>query len=122
MEPMTRRDVLISSGIVSGAAAIGALPVKAAEETSPRKLKVIVAGAHPDDPESACGGTMARLADLGHDVAALYLTRGEAGIKGKTHQEAATIRTAEAQKACEILKVRSLFAGQIDGSTEVTPA
>jgi LmbE family N-acetylglucosaminyl deacetylase len=122
VKPVTRRDVLISSGIVAGAAALGAVPVQAAEVPAPRKLKVIVAGAHPDDPESACGGTMARLADLGHDVAALYLTRGEAGIKGKTHQVAATIRTAEAQKACEILKVRPLFAGQIDGSTEVTPA
>jgi LmbE family N-acetylglucosaminyl deacetylase len=44
---------------------------------SPPKLKVVVVGAHPGDPEAACGGTMARLADLGHEVVALYLTRGE---------------------------------------------
>jgi LmbE family N-acetylglucosaminyl deacetylase len=85
-----------------------------------RKLKVVVAGAHPDDPESGCGGTMARYADLGHEVVSLYLTRGEAGIEGKSHREAALIRTAEAEKACQILGARPMFAGQIDGASEVT--
>jgi LmbE family N-acetylglucosaminyl deacetylase len=83
-----------------------------------RKLKVLVAGAHPDDPESGCGGTIARYADRGHDVAVLYLTRGEAGIKGRSHEEAAAIRTTEATKACAILKSRPLFAG----ATEVNAA
>jgi len=86
------------------------------------KQKVIVVGGHPDDPESGAGGTMARYAHLGHDVVALYLTRGEAGIEGKSHQEAAAIRTAECQKACEILKARPVFAGQVDGSTEINAA
>lgn len=85
-------------------------------------MKVVVAGAHPDDPESGAGGTIALLADAGHDVVALYLTRGEAGIRGKTHDQAAAIRTAEATRACQILKARPVFAGQIDGSTEVNPA
>jgi len=84
-----------------------------------RKLKVVVVGAHPDDPESSCGGTIARYTDLGHEVAVVYLTRGEAGIRGKTAAEAAAIRTAEAQKACAILKPRAVFAGQVDGQTEI---
>jgi LmbE family N-acetylglucosaminyl deacetylase len=87
-----------------------------------RKLKVVVVGGHPDDPESGCGGTIARYTDLGHEVAIIYLTRGEAGIDGKTHAEAAAIRSAEVLKACEILKARPVFAGQIDGSTEISPA
>jgi N-acetylglucosamine malate deacetylase 1 len=62
---------------------------------------------------------MARCADLGHEVVALYLTRGEAGIAGKTEAEAAAIRTAEAQRACAILKARAGFAGQVDGKTEI---
>ena len=108
---------------VSAAAAMGlALPASARDSTPGRKWKIVVAGAHPDDPESAAGGTMARYADLGHDVVALYLTRGEAGIRGKTHQQAAAIRTAEAQQACRILKATPLFAGQIDGATEVNAA
>jgi len=89
-------------------------------EASPRrKLKIVVAGGHPDDPESGCGGTMARYADAGHEVVALYLTRGEAGLEGKSHDEAARIRSAEAIEACKILGARPVFAGQIDGATEI---
>ena len=120
MKPVSRRAFITSSGRAA-IAAIG-LPLLAEEipQTLPsRKLKVIVAGAHPDDPESSAGGTMARYADLGHDVVALFLTRGEAGIPGKSHVEAARIRTAEAEQACAILKVRPLFAGQVDGACEV---
>ena len=87
-----------------------------------QQYKIIVFGAHPDDPETACGGTMALLSQAGHEVVAAYLTRGEAGIPGKSHQEAATIRTEEALKACDILRVRAAFLGQIDGQCEVNPA
>jgi LmbE family N-acetylglucosaminyl deacetylase len=83
------------------------------------KLKIVVVGGHPDDPESACGGTIALYSDEGHEVVILYLTRGEAGIKGKSKQEAAAIRMAECQKACAILRARPEYAGQIDGDTEV---
>lgn len=82
--------------------------------------KIIVAGAHPDDPETGCGGTIARYTALGHEVVVLYLTRGEAGIAGKSHAEAARIRTAEAERACQILGARPVFAGQIDGNCEIT--
>ena len=119
---MARREALV--GLAAGAVAIG-LPlveVGAAAPTRPGKLKVIVAGAHPDDPESAAGGTIARYTDLGHEVVCLYLTRGEVGMKGKTPKDTAALRTAEAEKACGILKARPLFAGQMDGSTEVNPA
>jgi LmbE family N-acetylglucosaminyl deacetylase len=80
-----------------------------------------VAGGHPGDPEAACGGTMARMVDLGYEVVAVYVTQGEAGIKGKTGVEAGTIRAEEAKKACELLKARAVFANQIDGATELTP-
>jgi LmbE family N-acetylglucosaminyl deacetylase len=76
-------------------------------------------GGHPDDPESGCGATLARYSAAGHNVTIIYLTRGEAGIKGKTHEEAARIRTDEANKACVVLGAQPVFAGQIDGSTEV---
>ena len=119
MERITRRGVLTRSALVSGA--VLGLPLAVAAEEAPKKLKVVVAGGHPDDPESGAGGTMARLADLGHDVVTLYLTRGEAGIKGKTHEQAAAIRSAECEAACKILGARALFAGQIDGATEISP-
>jgi LmbE family N-acetylglucosaminyl deacetylase len=117
-----RREVL--AGLAAGAVAVGIplVEVRGADAPKRPKLKVIVAGGHPGDPEAAAGGTIARYADLGHDVVCLYLTRGEAGIKGKTAKEAAAVRTAEAEKACEILKARPLFAGQVDAATEVNAA
>jgi len=122
MSNLTRRDLI--GGIAAGGASVLGLPLAGAAQEKPadKSLKVIIVGGHPDDPESGCGGTMARLADLGHDVVAMYLTRGEGGIAGKSHDEAAQIRTAEAEEACKILKVRALFAGQIDGGTEINAA
>ena len=35
---------------------------------------------------------------------------------------AEAIRSAEIEKACAILKARAIFAGQIDGATEIDPA
>jgi N-acetylglucosamine malate deacetylase 1 len=105
--------------LVSEAAACGGGSAGRGVADPSRKLKVVVAGAHPDDPETGCGGAAALYSDLGHEVVLLYLTRGEAGIRGKSAQQAADIRTAEAQKACAILKTRAVFAGQIDGDTEL---
>lgn len=124
MGKITRREMLGRSSVV--AASLGAaLPIAAASSESGgenRKLNIVVVGGHPDDPESGCGGTVALYSDQGHNVAILYLTRGEAGIPGKSTQQAATIRTAECEKACAILKARPIFAGQIDGETELNPA
>ena len=81
--------------------------------------KVLIIGAHPDDPETMCGGTMLKLKAMGAEVVAVYLTSGEAGIVGKTHEQARTIRQAEARKACEVLGVRAVFLTQTDGNAEV---
>ena len=80
---------------------------------------MIVFGAHPDDPETGCGGTMIRWADAGHEVVAAYLTKGEAGIEGKSYEDAALIRTKEAEKACRIMNARPVFLSQIDGACEI---
>ena len=83
-------------------------------------MKILVTGGHPGDPEAGCGGTIARYAQAGHQVTCLYLTRGQAGVSGKTAEQAGAIRTAEGQEACRILKATALFAEQMDGATEVT--
>ena len=110
---------------MSGPATLGmaVFPMKASENReTEKKLKVVVVGAHPDDPETGCGGTMILLAEKGHKVVSAYFTRGEAGIQGKSHEEAAKIRTSEALKACEIMNVKAEFLSQIDGSCEITAA
>jgi len=114
MTRVSRRNLL--GGLLAGIAT-GGMPLEAQDERA--RLKAVVTGGHPADPMAGCGGTMARLADLGHEVVALCLPRGEAGIRGKSHDETAAIRSEEARKSCEILKARLRFVGQIDGATEI---
>lgn len=90
--------------------------VKAGNSNDNKKLKIVCVGGHPDDPESGCGGTLAKLAAAGHQVTIIYLTSGEAGIDGKSHADAAAIRTKEAVAACKVLNAKPVFAGQIDGA------
>lgn len=113
--------MLQDSGLLAASLAVTG-PLHAAPRTlgtNAKKLNVVVVGAHPDDPESGCGGTIALYSEAGHNVTVIYLTRGEAGIPGIPAHEAAAIRTAEAEKACAILNARPVFAGQIDGNTEL---
>jgi LmbE family N-acetylglucosaminyl deacetylase len=99
-----------------------ASPPAAQRSPATPPLKIICVGAHPDDPESGCGGTLARYTQSGHQVTIIYLTRGEINVRGKSHDEAAAIRTAEAETACKIIGARPVFAGQIDGATELNNA
>jgi LmbE family N-acetylglucosaminyl deacetylase len=119
---LTRRGFVERSlSAVGGTMAGGALPLWPAQAgQAEAALKVLCIGAHPDDPESGCGGTLLRYAALGHAVTILYLTRGERGIEGKSLDEAAATRTAESAAACRILGATPKYFGQIDGATEVT--
>jgi LmbE family N-acetylglucosaminyl deacetylase len=89
---------------------------QAPSATKPRH-KVIVAGGHPGDPEYGCGGMIALYSDMGYEVVILYLNKGE--WTDKASYDPAPVRVAEATKACEILKARPAFAGQIDGKAIV---
>jgi len=125
MDDFSRRKFLRDAAWALPSAAIaGAAPAElnAQVGAEQKKLKVIVAGGHPGDPEYGCGGTVARYAKQGHAVTLLYLNRGEGGIPGKTGKEAGTIRSAEAAKACELLQATPLFAGQVDGQSVVDKA
>jgi LmbE family N-acetylglucosaminyl deacetylase len=101
-----------------------ALPLRslAAEFATGRKLNVVCVGGHPDDPESGCAGTLTRYVQEGHAATVVYLTRGERGISGKSLDDAAKIRTAECEAACQIMGAKPVFFGQIDGATELTRA
>ena len=82
------------------------------------KLDVLAIGAHPDDVELGCGGTVALLARQGRRVGILHLTRGERGTRG-TAQE----RLAEAERAAAALGVVDLaFLDCGDGGLRTGPA
>ena len=83
----------------------------AGQPSSGRALKIVCAGGHPDDPESGCGGALARYSELGHHVTIIYLTRGEAGIPGTSHEAAAAIRSAECAGANAVVLPERRAAG-----------
>ncbi|HEX8561514.1 MAG TPA: bacillithiol biosynthesis deacetylase BshB1 [Flavobacterium sp.] len=64
------------------------------------KLDILAFGAHPDDVELGCGGTIAKEIALGRKVGIVDLTRGELGTRGS-----AEIRDAESAAAAKILGV-----------------
>tara|TARA_B110000285_G_scaffold185255_1_gene210097 strand:+ start:222 stop:938 length:717 start_codon:yes stop_codon:yes gene_type:complete len=64
------------------------------------KLDILVFGAHPDDAELGCGGTIAKEISLGKKVGIIDLTRGELGTRGSGE-----LRIIEARNAAKILGV-----------------
>jgi N-acetylglucosamine malate deacetylase 1 len=64
------------------------------------KLDILAVGAHPDDVELSCSGTLAKEVDRGKKVGILDLTRGEMGTRGT-----AETRKEEAAAAAEILGI-----------------
>jgi|TARA_B100000767_G_scaffold64916_1_gene61238 bacillithiol biosynthesis deacetylase BshB1 len=64
------------------------------------KLDILAFGAHPDDIELSCGGTIAKEVSLGKKVGIVDLTRGELGTRGS-----AALRDKEAANASKILGV-----------------
>lgn len=67
----------------------------------PEPVDVLAVGAHPDDVEIGCGGTLAKLAQQGYRTAIIDLTNGEP-TPGSTGPQ---MRLAEAQRAAEILGI-----------------
>ncbi|HXX64371.1 MAG TPA: bacillithiol biosynthesis deacetylase BshB1 [Bacteroidota bacterium] len=64
------------------------------------KLDVLAIGAHPDDVELSCGGTIIKLVKQGRKVGILDLTQGELGTRGNTK-----IRAQEAARAASIMGI-----------------
>ena len=64
------------------------------------KVDVLAIGAHPDDVELGCGGTLAKLISEGKKVAIVDLTQGELGTRGTNFT-----RAEEAAEAAKILGI-----------------
>jgi len=65
-------------------------------------VDILAFGAHPDDVELSCSGTLALQRALGYSSAIIDLTEGELGTRGTRE-----IRKQEAQKAAQILGVEA---------------
>ena len=73
-------------------------------QTLPKQLDVIAVGAHPDDCEIGCGGTLAVLAQQGLSVGIVDLTDGEP----TPGCDDPSIRLAEAQQAAATLGIHRI--------------
>ena len=69
-----------------------------------QKMKILAIGAHPDDIEIGCGGTLTKYADKGHDVSVMVMTEGGQG--GGVSE-----RTLEQMASNRIMGVKEIFWG-----------
>lgn len=77
------------------------------------KKRILAIGAHPDDIEFGCAGTLIACADKGHEVSLLVMTEGGQGGER-------SIRAREQEKALEVMGISSVFWGGYQ-DTQVPP-
>jgi LmbE family N-acetylglucosaminyl deacetylase len=68
-------------------------------------MRILAIGAHPDDIEFGCGGTLVKYARQGHEVSLLVMTDGGGGGDGQ-------LRRQEQQAAGGTLRISRLFWGE----------
>lgn len=67
-------------------------------------MNILAIGAHPDDIEFGCGGTLIKYAEKGHNVFLLVLTVGSVGGDPE-------LRKREQEKAAKFMKAKQVFWG-----------
>ncbi|MFQ6046176.1 MAG: PIG-L deacetylase family protein [Gemmatimonadales bacterium] len=96
-------------------ATVGVLPTHAGlAQDSERPLRIIVFGAHPDDPDKV-GGTMAKFVEAGHLVRLVSLTNGNAGHFEMGGGPLAQRRYREAQCAGRAIGAEYIVLDNDDG-------
>jgi LmbE family N-acetylglucosaminyl deacetylase len=74
-------------------------------------MNVLAIGAHPDDLEILCGGTLAKYVQQGHNVFMVHLANGNRGSAQYSSEELAAIRSQEARAAAELIGAEYLDGG-----------
>ncbi len=74
-------------------------------------MNVLAIGAHPDDIEILCAGTLALYKQQGHNIFMAVATDGSVGSPTKSKEEIARIRMREQEKSCAILGAEMIWMG-----------
>jgi len=72
------------------------------------RMVILAVGAHPDDIEFLCAGTLAKYAQAGHKVFVCHLCSGNRGHTTIPMEELGRIRTTEAVEAAKIIAAEAL--------------
>jgi LmbE family N-acetylglucosaminyl deacetylase len=81
-------------------------------------MKLVVLGAHPDDPESGCGGLAVNCVRAGHEVVFTYATAYREGRRFFDRPER-EVRTEEAREACGVIGARAVVWEYAHGGIDV---
>lgn len=83
-------------------------------------MRVLGVGAHPDDLEILCGGTLARYVREGHEVVMCHATKGDRGSFEYSSEEVARIRHEEAARAASVAGAEHVSLGLSDGEVNAS--
>ena len=83
-----------------------------------QKMNILAIGAHPDDLEILCGGTLTAYAKSGNNVFMYYATDGDKGGLEGTKEEIRELRKKEAMASATVIGANS-FGGDFH-DTEIT--
>ncbi len=103
--------VLLLIGLVFAVFYMRRTPAPAAKQR-----RLLVVAAHPDDLELACGGSLARFADRGHEIMAIVMSRGGAGGEPEVREQEALSAASHLQLAG--ISVREFTDTKMAGETE----
>jgi LmbE family N-acetylglucosaminyl deacetylase len=95
-------------------------PVQALAQSSDGKLRVIVFGAHPDDPEIGASGSAALWAAKGHHVKLVSVTNGDIGHWKESGGELYRRRKAEVERSAKLMGYAVELMDNHDGELEPT--
>jgi LmbE family N-acetylglucosaminyl deacetylase len=79
-----------------------------------KKLRVLAVGAHPDDIELGCAGTLARCVQRGDEVTVAVICRGDTASTGLDPEELSAVRSREAQESARVLGAQIIHIGLPD--------
>lgn len=99
---VTNNITLMGGIVVLGGLVLVLLSYRVPIQPTRQNRVVLAVGAHPDDLEIACGGTLAKLHDAGHQIHGVVLTSGERGGN-------ADVRKSEAVRGARFLGFDSLM-------------
>ena len=71
-------------------------------------MNILAIGAHPDDIEFLCAGTLALYAKQGHKIFIAVATNGNVGSPTLSKNEISDIRKSECEESCKLLGAKVL--------------